>query len=85
MIRYIVQFRRLKSLFVALIAVCLAAGCNRYLGVYTLCSYENGWKANVCVSPTLDPYQDFWYAMNSGSGEPYADPSHSRRFLSESP
>lgn len=61
--------------------ICCLGGCNRELGVYTLCSYEDNWKGNVCISPSLDPYHDFWNIMNSGSGSPYADSDESQRFL----
>ena len=81
MTRYIEQFRKLTTLLFAFAAVCLTAGCQDSLGVYALCSYENNWKPNVCVSPTVDPYYDFWAAMSSGTGKPYADPDLSHRFL----
>lgn len=56
----------------------LGTGC-RSLGVYTLCSYENGWKGNVCVSEAYDPYYDFWNVMNCDSGSECADSSSERK------
>ncbi len=73
----------LRTLY--MLFICLLCGCTkcteRELGVYTLCSYENGWKGNVCVNSAYDPYQDFWNIMTSGSGSPYADTDNSQRFL----
>lgn len=62
------------------------SGCNeRELGVYSLCSYEDSWKGNVCMEeyPIKDPYYDFWFVMNGGSGAPYADTNKSRRYRNE--
>jgi len=57
-------------------------GCetDRALGVYTLCSYENGWKGNVCVGPAYDPSETFWNSMTAATGAPYAEASESRRY-----
>jgi hypothetical protein len=73
----------LRTLY--MLFICLLCGCTkcteRELGVYTLCSYENGWKGNVCVNSAYDPYCDFWNIMTSGSGSPYADTDNSQQFL----
>lgn len=76
----IAPFRRLLLLFSASAAFCLTTGCESTLGVYTLCSYEDNWKGNVCVSPALDPYYDFWDAMTTVSNKHHADPDKSRRY-----
>lgn len=60
----------------------LMVGCEEdELGVYTLCSYDAGWKGNVCVSPAYDPYRDFWDLMTSGADPDGAALSRSRRYL----
>jgi hypothetical protein len=61
------------------LATLLLPGCERELGVYTLCSYEGNWKANVCVDAIYDPYYTFWDLMTAGTDAPYADSDDSHR------
>jgi hypothetical protein len=63
---------------VLLLIMTLLAGCAE-LGVYTLCSYEDNWKGNVCVENVYDPYYDFWKVMTAGGYAPYASPLRSHR------
>jgi hypothetical protein len=76
------NFFKAVSLCCLLVYVCLFCGCEEdELGVYTLCSYQGGWKGNVCPTPAAnDPYYDFWNIMTSGSDPDCADPGRSRRY-----
>lgn len=83
--RFILKAYKLS--FMIILIVMLSAvmwGCKKNeLGVYTLCSYEDGWKGNVCVSSIYDPYENFWTIMNGGTSCPYADPDESRRYKNQ--
>jgi hypothetical protein len=62
--------------------IILFSGCDEdELGVYTLCSYQSNWKGNVCLTPSDDPYHDFWDIMTSGTDPDCANPTTSRRYL----
>ena len=67
-----------RPFIVLLLLLALIVGCAE-LGVYTLCSYEDGWKGYVCVDNAYDPYYDFWDAMTAGDNTPYASPLRSHR------
>jgi hypothetical protein len=76
------MFKKIAFSLAVLSFAFLMVGCYEdELGVYTLCSYEAGWKGPVCVSPAYDPYQDFWNLMTSGADPNGASLSRSRRYL----
>ena len=83
--RFTSREHKLSSLVILIVILSAGmCGCKKNeLGVYTLCSYEDNWKGDVCVSSIYDPYENFWTIMNSGSGCPYADPDESRRYKNQ--
>ena len=84
-VRDVFPMRKWMLLLFLILAAIFFTGCPRELGVYTLCSYEDNWKGNVCLDsyPVRDPYYNFWSIMTGGSGSPYADPDESVRYRNE--
>lgn len=79
----IIQLSRWLLIITGIVIITTACSTERELGVYTLCSYENGWKSNVCLSSLYDPYETFWDNMTSSTGHPYADADDSRRYKNQ--
>lgn len=63
--------------FILLFSTC------KSVGVYTLCSYEDNWKANVCVSSTYSPDGDFWSIMTDEANSNHADADDSRSYRNQ--